>query len=293
MIRILLGLLGIVSIAGEPRAQAPGPQSSASTVETALRLADGGRLSEARAVIDSLVRVIPGDSPDLGDALFARATLAPTVLDANLDYEKIIRELPSSERREESLLRMAQRSLAAGDNTRAMEYLRTLARDYPSDSSQAAAGYWMARVLLEEHNTAAACTANRDAASRARAGGSSPALRNRIGALASAFCVSPAATTRLDSASKVTAAARRPVAGGGGVDSRKVYAVQVAAYAMRADAEAMALRLSKAGLDSHVDGATKPFRVRVGHYSTYAEAAAALQDLKTRKLSGFVSEIGR
>jgi cell division protein FtsN len=51
----------------------------------------------------------------------------------------------------------------------------------------------------------------------------------------------------------------------------------------------MADRLKEKGLDAHVDGSVKPFRVRIGHYETYADAAKALRDLKARKISGFVS----
>jgi cell division protein FtsN len=60
---------------------------------------------------------------------------------------------------------------------------------------------------------------------------------------------------------------------------------------MRKDAEAESQRLRKTGLDSHVDGDVRPFRVRVGHFKTRAEAAEALRDLKKRNVSGFVTEL--
>jgi cell division protein FtsN len=71
---------------------------------------------------------------------------------------------------------------------------------------------------------------------------------------------------------------------------RRHYAVQVAAYARRADADAMADRLNRKGLNAHVDGSEKPFRVRLGRYDNYAEAAKALRELKAKNISGFVSE---
>jgi cell division protein FtsN len=68
------------------------------------------------------------------------------------------------------------------------------------------------------------------------------------------------------------------------------YAVQVAAYKSRADADSLAARLRARGYPSHVDGDTTPYRVRIGHYHTRADAVAVLRQLKAKKIDGFVAE---
>lgn len=68
------------------------------------------------------------------------------------------------------------------------------------------------------------------------------------------------------------------------------YVVQVAAYTSRAQADALAARLRARGYASHVDGDSAPYRVRIGHYRTRADAAAELKQLKARKIDGFITE---
>jgi cell division protein FtsN len=67
------------------------------------------------------------------------------------------------------------------------------------------------------------------------------------------------------------------------------YSVQVAAYNHKPDASKLAARLVKRGYAARVDGATPPFRVRIGRYSTAAEAEKALAQIKAKHMSGFVA----
>jgi Cell division protein len=293
MRRVIPALFALLSFPCSARAQVT-PTSRAFTraIAGAMQLANDGRLSEARAAIDSLLRVIPADSPELADAIFARATAAQSALDANLDYGRIIREFPTSERRQESLLRVAQRSLVAGDDARALDFLLTMKRDYRADSSQAISNYWLGRVLLEERDVSAACTASREAA--AHANSTEAPLRSEILAQVATSCGIPVTLPTTGSGADRLPHPAIPIdspTGAGTAGQRTIYAIQVSAYAKRADADGLAGRLKKTGLDAHVDGDVKPFRVRIGHYYTYAEAAAALRELKTRKLTGFVAEM--
>src|SRR6476646_7296000 len=106
MKRIAATLIMLSAIAGDAHAQtAPATRRSAALAD-ATRLANNGQLAAARTLVDSLVRSTSADAPDLDEMLFLRATLASSVLDATFDYEKIIAD-PSSERRKESLLRVA------------------------------------------------------------------------------------------------------------------------------------------------------------------------------------------
>lgn len=261
--------------------------SRSAALAEAARLGNAGQTAAARALIDSLMKITPSDAPDFDQVIFLRATLAPSVLDATFDYEKIIAD-PASERRREALLRVAQRALIAGDPAKALDYLKTLSRDYPDDSSLATAFYWRAAALLDTHDVIGACDANREARSHARM--SSPAMLGVIDAQESASCprTAPVSIALIDTAiSHPTPSASKPKAST--EKSAKVYAVQVSAFPRRGDAEEMAARLNKRGLNAHVDGTERPFRVRVGHYSTYAEAAAELKRLKAQKMAGFVA----
>jgi cell division septation protein DedD len=69
---------------------------------------------------------------------------------------------------------------------------------------------------------------------------------------------------------------------------RTKYSVQVAAYNRRQDAEKLATTLAKRGYQARVDGSAVPFRVRIGLYSTSAEAEDALKKIKAKHMDGFV-----
>ena len=68
----------------------------------------------------------------------------------------------------------------------------------------------------------------------------------------------------------------------------KVWSVQVAAYNVRSQAEAMVARLKKNGYEARVDGTAAPFRVRIGKYATQSQASAVQRSLKAKQLTGFV-----
>lgn len=87
-------------------------------------------------------------------------------------------------------------------------------------------------------------------------------------------------------ASVTTRSARTPPAGNvAGGDS---YSVQVAAYNVKSQAEAMVAKLRKKGYESRVDGNTAPFRVRIGRYATQSQASAVMRSLKAKQIDGFV-----
>ena len=57
-----------------------------------------------------------------------------------------------------------------------------------------------------------------------------------------------------------------------------------------APADALAEKMKKRGYIAHVDGTVAPFRVRIGHYATYVQAATALENMKAKKITGFVAQ---
>jgi hypothetical protein len=68
------------------------------------------------------------------------------------------------------------------------------------------------------------------------------------------------------------------------------YTVQVAAYNMRADADALVKRLAARGIKAHVSGTSKPFRVRLVLHTTRKDANAELSAMRKRGIDGFIAE---
>ena len=66
------------------------------------------------------------------------------------------------------------------------------------------------------------------------------------------------------------------------------YSVQIAAYNVKSQAEAMTAKLKKRGYEARVSGTSAPFRVRIGHYATQAQASAVIRSLKAKQINGFV-----
>jgi cell division septation protein DedD len=50
----------------------------------------------------------------------------------------------------------------------------------------------------------------------------------------------------------------------------------------------MVAKLKKRGYEARVSGTAKPFRVRIGHYPTEAQANAVMRSLKAKQINGFV-----
>ena len=74
----------------------------------------------------------------------------------------------------------------------------------------------------------------------------------------------------------------------GGISGTGEYSVQIAAYNVKSQAEAMATKLKKKGYEARVSGTSAPFRVRIGHYATESQASAVMRSLKAKQINGFV-----
>lgn len=66
------------------------------------------------------------------------------------------------------------------------------------------------------------------------------------------------------------------------------FSVQVAAYNVKSQAQAMVDKLRKNGYDARISGTSAPFRVRIGRYATQAQASAVMRSLKAKQIDGFV-----
>lgn len=288
---VRVSLVPIIAVLIAAGAGAQGISARRDSALTRVRqLAADGEMAEARQLLDSLLAAAP-DSNRADELLFARASYAEDIQSADSDYRRIIASFRSSPRREESLLRLAQQSLIAGDTPGARRYLQQIAAEYKADSSQARASYWLAKTFVEAGDSSSACAANARALGLLKSANTE--LRAQIESQAISICAnSAAANPPVPAGKKPRPPAAKtispPVADSSPVGAR--YSVQLAAFDRRVDAELLAGKLRKSGLDARVDGSVKPFRVWVGHYATHSEAVAGQRALKARNLSGFVTE---
>ncbi len=266
-------------------------------------LVSEGQGAAGRALVDSMYRATSPGTGERAEALFWRATLAPTAADAERDYRAIVVDHATSPRVEDALLRLAQLELARGDRDGALRHLRRLSTEFPRSGQSARTSYWMARVLFEKNDIAAACAANGEALARVPA--TDVELRNQIeyqqqrcrGVASNTAAPAPAATAPVAPPSTprdatpsipVDAPVIRPAPPS---TAARSYSVQVAATSTRAGAQAIVNRMTARGYQARIDGTAAPFRVRVGRYDTRAAATRALNEMKAKGIDGFVAII--
>lgn len=100
--------------------------------------------------------------------------------------------------------------------------------------------------------------------------------------------VNPPAAEPIKVTPPVLKPAAEPAPSSPATAGEKVWSVQVAAYNVKSQAEAMVARLKKNGYEARVDGTVAPFRVRIGKYATQSQASAVQRSLKAKQLTGFV-----
>lgn len=104
------------------------------------------------------------------------------------------------------------------------------------------------------------------------------------------IATSPAVPPRTKAPSTIVPSetAEMVAASTGGGDARRAWSVQVAAYNVKSQADAMVARLKKNGYEARVDGSAAPFRVKIGRYATQGQANAVQRSLKAKQIEGFV-----
>lgn len=299
MPRFLIPVLSLLLASGVVPAAAQESDAS-QAFQRAAALVRDGQGEEGRRIVDSLfVRAREG-TPGHAEALYWRAALARDAQQAERDYRQLVVNYPFATHTGRALLALAQIELARNDRERAIAHLQRLEREHPADDTRAIAAFWMARIRFDMSDEPRACAALDEAQRRAPA--ADVELRNQIEFLATR-CVGVA---RADSANVARTAAsqpapetvpaatgvaeRRPAASSQSPTARRAayYAVQVAAYDTRADAEALVKRLARRDIAARVVGTKQPFRVWTGNYATRADATAAQRKLRERSIHGFV-----
>jgi cell division septation protein DedD len=274
----------------------------------AIALVNDGEGQAGRAVLDSMVNAAAQGSLELAEALYWRATVAPSAAEAEHDYKRIILEHALSPRVPDALLRLAQLELARGDRENAIRRLRRLDLEYPGYPARARTSYWLARAYLEQNDLQRGCVAVTEA--RGRAPDNDVELRNQIDFLALRCPTASASVATGTPPSSQTESARQPEAAPtetapppaprpelpasdpAAAETGGAWSVQVAAFNTRPQANALAERLRGRGYQARVDGSAAPFRVRIGRYPTRAAAATALQEIKARGMDGFITDVG-
>lgn len=292
MIRKVIVVAGLFFLANPVQGQA----TADSVFIRAQRMVSDGNAARGRAIVDSMLRVSRRGSPSYAEALFWRATLAASSQQSEQDYRRLIVEYPLYARTGDVLLRLAQLELLRGNRDAAAVHLRRIQTEHPEFGNQAAASYWLSRVLFEKNDTGGACAAIADAKRLVKA--DDVELKNQIdyqdqqcaGIIVSAPDTArsaagpdPASSAQMSPVEKRDEKASPPASGS--------YSVQVAAYNRKADATGLAARLTKRGFPVRVDGSKAPYRVRIGKYSTRAEAADALQRIKKSGITGIVVKV--
>ena len=283
-------------------AQVSGPMTAA--VGRARGLIDIGSGAQARALLDSLVNAASDGSDDRAEALYWRAVLSESAVDASRDWKRVVIDAPLSIRAADALLRLAELDVLRGQVDDGRASFARVVRDFAGTEQAVRATLWTARTYADARNAAKVCETltlltgvtipdgelalqerqlrSACAAASPNAGGAAtgtPVTASGSGATGAPVT---SGTSAPDSAAAAPAATTpSPVA----------FSVQLAAYDFRSQATALVARLAKRGIKARVDGTAKPFRVRVGRYATREEAAAALARLKKAGQSGFVAEL--
>lgn len=323
---VLAVLLALGAVSVPLSGQSPGrTPASAAVFRRAVALVNDGEGAAGRALLDSMVNAARAGSLELAEALYWRATVAPSAAGAEQDYRRVILDHPLSPRIPDALLRLAQLELARGDRENALRRLQRLDIEYPGYTGRARTSYWLARAHLDQNDIDRGCAAVTEA--RGRAAPNDVELRNQIDFLAlrcpapappavassqpadpsaggttppapaptaaappsqpSASPEAPAANPPQPEVERPRAAAPPPAAAA----PSSFWSVQVAAFGNRTQASALADRLRGRGYRARVDGTTAPYRVRIGQYPGRAAAAAALQEIKARGMEGFVVQV--
>lgn len=318
---VLVAACAPISLMAQGRVGTPAPADTTPALAAfrrAQRLVNDGHGGPGRFVVDSLVEVADPGSPEEAQALFWRATLAPTWAEAQRDYLRVMLEHERSPLAAASMFRLAQGELAGGDRAAALRYLERLTREAPEAPIRGEASLWHGRLLIERGERAAGCPVLREG--RRRVAEAQVELVNQYDYLlkgcpseaAPASTAATAASTSTPTPSTPTPSAPPPSAPAAatrttpsatsrsagnaptmGPSTTSQWSVQLAAYQTRAEAEAMVARLTSRGYGAlRVDGEVAPFRVRLGRFATRAEAQRALAAYRTKEQGeGFVTPV--
>ncbi|MEY4608189.1 MAG: hypothetical protein RL625_406 [Gemmatimonadota bacterium] len=295
LLRLALMLLAVIAplslVAQDRPAVPPDPDPALAAYRRAQRLVNDGHGGPGRFVVDSLVEAADPGSPAEVQALFWRATLAATWAEAQRDYLRVMLEHERSPLAAASMFRLAQGELAGGDRAAALRYFERLTREAPDAPIRGEASLWHGRMLIERGSRAAGCPVLREGRRRVSEG--QVELINQYDYLLQGCPTEAQAPAPAAPAAPAAPTPAAPRATTVAPPTTPQWSVQLAAYQMRGEAEAMVARLTKRGYgELRIDGESAPFRVRMGRFTTREAAQRALTAYRTKeKAEGFVTPV--
>ncbi|MGV3707831.1 MAG: SPOR domain-containing protein [Gemmatimonas sp.] len=133
-------------------------EMSAATLR-ARQLSDAGDDGKSRQLLDSLVNNASRESFDAAEALYWRAILSESSTSAELDWKRIILDVPFSPRASEALLRVAEIDLQRANRSLARQHVNQLLTDYPNSPQRPRALLIMTRSYFDERDAPRGCGA--------------------------------------------------------------------------------------------------------------------------------------
>jgi hypothetical protein len=267
-------------------AHAQAPATVDSVVARARQTAAQGDTVAGRAILDSALASKLDNEVAKAELTYWNARLALASADRERELTLFIVDYPFSPRAGAALFDLGMLELSHGDRDRAATHLSRFLAESPDDSNRTTASLSLARVLFERGETPRACAVL--LSGRADIPATAVELRNQ-------FDFAAGSCRGVDTSVAVVQPPPRdsePVATRYGRPIGE-YTVQVAAYDRKDQADRLATRLRGNGFEARVVGKKKPFRVRVGHYVTHADADAAARKIdKLTKMKPFVTIVG-
>ncbi len=114
-------------------------------------------VAAARALIDSLVVTLPASATVMPEALFAKASIAPSAVEAERDYGRIVKDFKFSGRVPDALMRLALLESARNNRVMALRHLEQLLRDHSDAAVRSRASLLAGRLRLDAGDLARAC----------------------------------------------------------------------------------------------------------------------------------------
>jgi cell division septation protein DedD len=290
-----------------------------------IRKAQEGSGDSARARVQQLLATTPTSDTLYPQILYTQAMVAGNAGDMRRQLQRVAVEYASSSWADDALLRLVQLDYASGNLNGAARNLERLRRDYPGSSLLPQTSYWAARTYFDQKNASLACrwladglaasqgnielqnqlgylnqrcprvavdsapSPSDSATTLAKGGADTTAFRRSLDtsqAAAPSTPTPPSATpmaaqpapVRSDTVSRAQAPrATQP--------SAARFQVQVTAVRTAAAADAIAGKLKAKGFSALTVEEGGLYKVRIGSYTSRAEAAAAVPEIKA-KLGG-------
>jgi hypothetical protein len=268
---------------------------------SAVRLAQEGLSDSARAIVGRLSERTPPTDSLYPQVLYTRALIAAEPAAMRTDLQRVVVEYASSNWADDALLRLALLEYAAGQLEAAARHFERFELDHSASPLYARAAVWAGRVYFQLQRPADACRWLRLGGNRAsddvELRAELTAASGRCGPgldTATARAPVPEPTGRPDTVAPVAAAPRDTTPPAPPPDppapppdpttsaAAPAFRIQIAAVTTPGAADSIAARARAAGFAAIVTREAPHYKVRIGAYSTRAEAAAALPAVRTR-----------